>query len=157
VLKVPHVPQTNPQGRNSCVPACASMVLSYQGVTHGEQELNDWLATEPAGTGVWNLLLLEERVAGCQVDLDSASFATLQESLTAGVPPIAFVATRHLSSWDRDTIHAVVVVEMSDHEVHVHDPAFSDAPRALSRREFALAWSELDFLTAVITVARGPD
>jgi ABC-type bacteriocin/lantibiotic exporter with double-glycine peptidase domain len=133
------------------------MVLGCQGLTLGEQELSDWLATQPAGTGVWNLLLLEQRVAGCRVELDSVSFATLQESLTAGVPPIAFVATRHLSSWDRDTIHAVVVVDISDDEVHIHDPAFSDAPRALPRREFALAWSELDFLTAVITVARGPD
>jgi ABC-type bacteriocin/lantibiotic exporter with double-glycine peptidase domain len=133
------------------------MVLGYQGVTLSEQELSDWLATELAGTGVWSVLLLEQRVAGCRVELDSASFATLQESLAADVPPIAFVATRHLSSGDRDTIHAVVVVDISDDEVHIHDPAFSDAPRALSRREFALAWSELDFLAAVITVARGPD
>jgi hypothetical protein len=52
VLKVRHIPQTNPQGRNSCVPACVSMVLGYQGVTLSEQELGNWLATEPAGTGV---------------------------------------------------------------------------------------------------------
>lgn len=128
------------------------MVLEYQGVTLNEQVLSDWLGTQPAGTEVWNLLLLEQRIAGCRVQLDSVSFAELQASLAADVPPIAFVNTRHLSSWDRDTIHAVVVVEIADDEVFVHDPAFPDAPLLISRREFALAWGELDFLAAIVRV-----
>ena len=33
MLNVPHTRQTNPQERNSCVPACLSMALAYQGVT----------------------------------------------------------------------------------------------------------------------------
>jgi len=123
MLKVRHIPQTNPEGRNSCVPACLSMVLSFQGVTLSEHLLSDWLDTQPAGTAIWNVLLLEHRVAGCRVRLDSASFAELQASLAAGVPPIAFVATRHLSYWDRDTIHAVVVVDSTDEAVCVNDPA----------------------------------
>jgi ABC-type bacteriocin/lantibiotic exporter with double-glycine peptidase domain len=93
----------------------------------------------------------------CRVQLDSASFAQSGESLAAGAPPIAFVATCHLSSWDRDTIHAVVVVDITDNEVHVNDPAFPNGPTVLSRREFTLAWSELDFLSAVVTVGRQPD
>lgn len=115
------------------------MVLGYQGVTLSEQELSDWLGTQAAGTEVWNVLLLEQRIAGCRVQLDSASFVRLEESLAGNVPPIVFVATRHLSSWGRDTIHALVVVDITDDEVQVNDPAFPDAPRVLSRREFALA------------------
>src|SRR5437773_42495 len=45
MLRVRHVPQSNPQGRNSCVPACASMVLQHQGVSLDEQELCDLLET----------------------------------------------------------------------------------------------------------------
>jgi hypothetical protein len=73
------------------------MVLEYQGVALSEQLLSDWLGTQPAGTELWNILLLEQRIAGCHVHLDSCSHADLQASLAAGVPPIAFVSTRHLS------------------------------------------------------------
>lgn len=154
MLTIPHVPQTNPDGRNSCVPACLSMVLAYQNIPFGEQELCDLLNTQLAGTEVWNVLLLEEHVANCHVGIDSVSFDKLQESLTAGIPPIAIVVTRHLSYWQRDTIHAVVVVGTTDDEVHINDPAFPGAPRAVLRPEFLTAWSELDFLAVMVTVKR---
>ena len=73
MLNVSHVIQTNPQGRNSCVPASLSMVLAYQGVTLSEQELCDLLDTQLAGTEVWNVLLLEKHVANCHVELDGGS------------------------------------------------------------------------------------
>jgi ABC-type bacteriocin/lantibiotic exporter with double-glycine peptidase domain len=130
------------------------MALAHQGIEMGEQELCDLLETHLAGTEVWNLLLLEKRVAGCQVHLDSLSYDRLEESLAADVPPIAFVDTRHLTYWHHDTIHAVLVVGVTDDEVHVNDPVFADAPRVVSRREFSLAWSELDHLAAILTVNR---
>ncbi len=74
MLNVPHILQTNPQGCNSCVPACLSMVLSYQGVAVSEQELCDWLDVQLVGTEVWNVLLLEQHIDNCRVSLDSASF-----------------------------------------------------------------------------------
>lgn len=152
MLRVAHVPQTNPQGRNSCVPACLSMVLAYQGVTLSELELCNLLDTQLAGTEVWNVLLLENHIANCQVYLGSVSFDELRASLAVNVPPIVFGVTRHLSYWHRDTIHAVVVVGITDDAVIVNDPAFSDAPRSVSRTEFLAAWSELDFLTVIVTV-----
>ena len=154
MLTVPHVPQTNPHGRNSCVPACLSMVLAHQGVTFGEQELCDVLGTQLTGTEVWSVVLLEQRITNCYVVLDSASFDKLQASLDAAIPPIVFVATRRLSYWQRDTIHAVVVVALTDTEVFVNDPAFPNAPCAVPRTEFLDAWSELDFLTVIMTVER---
>lgn len=128
------------------------MVLAHQGVTLGEQELCDLLDMQLAGTKVWNVLLLEQHIADCHVELDSVSFDRLQEMLAAGVPPIAFVVTRHLSYWQRDTIHAIVVVGVTDDEIYVNDPTFPDAPHSVPRTEFAAAWSELDFLTAVVKV-----
>ncbi len=150
MLRVPHVPQTNPQGRNSCLPACVSMVLAQHGLAIGEAELCDLLGTERAGTEVWNVLLLEQHIAGCQVRVESGSFAELQSALDVEAPVIALVATRHLHYWGRETIHAVVVVGLADDAVHVHDPAFPDTPRAVPHVEFRAAWSELDFLTVQI-------
>ncbi len=121
------------------MPACVSMAPEYQGVTLDEQELCDLLDTQEAGAPIWNLLLLDQRLTGCHVDLDSLSFERMQEWLAADVPPITFVATRHLSYWQHETIHAVVVVGIGDDEIHVNDPAFADAPRVVTHREFALA------------------
>lgn len=154
MLNIPHALQTNLQGRNSCVPAGLSMVLAYQGVTFGEQDLCDLLDTQLTGTEVWNVLLLEQHILNCHVELDSISFDRLQESLAANIPPIAFVVTRHLGYWQRDTFHAIVVVAITEDAVYVNDPAFPDAPRAVPLAEFAAAWSELDFLAVMVIVKR---
>lgn len=128
------------------------MVLAYQGVTFREQELCDFLDTQLIGTEAWNVLLLEQHIANCQVEIDSMSFDRLQESLSDNIPPIAFVATRLLSYWQHETIHAVVVVGISEDSVYVNDPALPDAPCAVPRAEFLAAWSELDFLTVIVVV-----
>jgi ABC-type bacteriocin/lantibiotic exporter with double-glycine peptidase domain len=152
VLHVPLVPQTNPGGRNSCVPACVSMVLAFQGVAVSEETLCDALGTQSTGTEVWNVLSLDQHVAGCQVELGSMSVERLQESLVAGIPPIAFVVTGRLHYWQRATLHAVVVVEVTVEELLFVDPAFAEKVRAVPLAEFVAAWSELDFLAAVVTV-----
>jgi ABC-type bacteriocin/lantibiotic exporter with double-glycine peptidase domain len=149
-----HVPQTNPEGRNSCVPACLVMVLACQGVSVPESELCDLLDTQAAGTEVWNTLLLEQHIPGSVVRLESASIERLNEALLDGVPPIAFVATRHLPGWERETIHALVVVGVENDSVLVHDPALPSGPRPVPVAAFVAAWSELDFLTAFVTVRR---
>jgi len=128
------------------------MVLAYQGITLSEQELCELLDTQLAGTEVWNVLLLEVHVVNCRVGLDRASLNQLQELLTAGIPPIAIVVTRHLNYWKHDTIHAVVVVGITDEKVYVNDPAFPDAPHPVPRTAFLAAWSEFDFLAIVVTV-----
>jgi ABC-type bacteriocin/lantibiotic exporter with double-glycine peptidase domain len=152
VLSVPLIPQTNPGGRNSCVPACVRMVLAFQGVEASEETLCDWLDTQMAGTPVWNILLLDQHVTGCHAELGSLSAERLQELLAEGIPPIAFVATGPLPYWERETLHAVVVVAVEPEEISVNDPAFADKPRVVPRAELLAAWSELDFLVAVVTV-----
>jgi ABC-type bacteriocin/lantibiotic exporter with double-glycine peptidase domain len=157
VLQVPLVPQTNPGGRNSCVPACVSMVLAFQGVAMSEETLCDALRTQSTGTEVWNVLSLDQYVAGCQVELESMSLERLEEALAAGIPPIAFVVTGRLHYWERETLHAVVVVEVADEELLIVDPAFAEKARAVPLAEFVAAWSELDFLAAVVTLRPGGD
>jgi hypothetical protein len=63
------------------------MVLASQGVTLGEEELCDLLETQPAGTAVLNVLLLNQRVAKCHAEVASASFDDLVRWLREGIPP----------------------------------------------------------------------
>jgi ABC-type bacteriocin/lantibiotic exporter with double-glycine peptidase domain len=130
------------------------MVLAFQGVEASEATLCDWLGTQPVGTEVWNILSLDRQVAGCHVELGSMSIERLQEALDAGVPPIAFVATSRLHHWDHDTLHAVVVIGLTAEEVSINDPSFADGVRAIPPAEFLAAWSDVDFLTAIITVGQ---
>jgi len=91
VLQITHLPQTNPQGYNSCVPAAVRMVLAFQGVALGEEELCRLLDTQQIGTPVLNVLLLSQRVSKCHVEVTSTSFDDLARWLQEGVPPIVFV------------------------------------------------------------------
>jgi hypothetical protein len=52
----------------------------------------------------------------------------------------------------RETIHALVVVGVTESTVQVHDPELPDGPRPIPVPEFVAAWSELDFLTATVSV-----
>lgn len=153
MLQIPHLPQTNPQGRNSCVPAAVRMVLAFQGVTLGEEELCDLLETQPAGTAVLNVLLLNQRVAKCHAEVASASFDDLVRWLREGIPPIVFVSTTPLRYWQTECLHALIIVEAEEQTVLVHDPAFPTAPIAIPRDEFLAAWGELAQLTALVKIS----
>lgn len=58
------------------------------------------------------------------------------------------------SYWTVASFHAVVVIGLDDERVYVNDPYFTDAPKAISRDEFILAWSEQDYWYGVIRLAR---
>ena len=152
MLDIPHVLQTNPGGRNSCVPACLSMALAHQGLMLNEKELCDLLDTQPAGTEVFNIELLKNHLE-CQISIEESSLERLEEQLAAGIPPIVFVSTGPLHYWQHETIHAIVVTGIEE-VIHIHDPILPQAPQAISRSVFLTAWSELGFLSAFVRVAR---
>ncbi|MBI4600451.1 MAG: hypothetical protein HY721_00685 [Planctomycetes bacterium] len=130
------------------------MVLAHQGVRVAEKDLCDLLATGPAGTPVLNLSAIEQHVPGCRIEVGPSSFDRLSGLVTTGAAPIVFVATRHLSHWRQETIHAMVVVAVSDEAVLVNDPALARGSTSVPASEFLPAWAELDFLTAVIKVEK---
>lgn len=78
--------------------------------------------------------------------------ADLQESLQQGVPPIVFVLADFLPWTDFTGFHALVLVDMIDTHVLLHDPALDDGPTQLSIDGFLLAWEEFDRKTAVISL-----
>jgi len=73
----------------------------------------------------------------------------LIEALAAGIPPIALVHTSALPHWKQATAHAVVVAEFGE-QVVVNDPAFPTMPQVVPREAFMLAWSEFDYLYAIV-------
>jgi ABC-type bacteriocin/lantibiotic exporter with double-glycine peptidase domain len=154
VLQVPHLPQTNPQGRNSCVPAAVRMVLAFQGVAREEEELCSLLETQQAGTPVLNVLVLSQRITKCHVEVTSTSFDDLIRWLQESIPPIVFVSTASLHHWQTKCLHALVVVGAEAQNVLVHDPAFAAAPITIPHDEFLAAWGELAQLTAFLKVSR---
>jgi ABC-type bacteriocin/lantibiotic exporter with double-glycine peptidase domain len=153
VLQISHTPQTNPQGRNSCVPAAVRMVLAFQGSVFGEEELCELFETQQAGTEVLNVLLLNQRLPGCHAEVISASLDDLMRWLQQDIPPIVFVTTGPLRYWHTECLHALVVVGIEEQAVLVHDPAFAHAPLTIPHGEFLAAWGELAQLTALIRVS----
>jgi hypothetical protein len=129
------------------------MVLAFQGVALGEEELCGLLETQPVGTPVFNVLLLSQHIARCHAEVTSASFDDLAQWLQEGIPPLVFVSTASLHYWQTECLHALVVVEVGEQIVLVHDPAFPTAPIAIPRDEFLAAWGELAQLTALVRVS----
>jgi hypothetical protein len=67
-----------------------------------------------------------------------------------GTPVGILVATEELPYWSMDTSHAVVIVGYSDVGFYLHDPAFADAPKVVSRGDLQLAWYGLDSMLFVV-------
>jgi len=128
------------------------MVLAFQGAAYGEEELCDLLETQQAGTAVLNVLLLSQPPVGCRAEVTSASLGDLGRRVQEGIPPIVFVATAALSYWQTDCLHALVVVDIEEQAILIHDPAFENAPLTIPLDEFLAAWGELAQLTALIRV-----
>ena len=78
----------------------------------------------------------------------------LTQALADGVPPIALLRTTHLPYWERETAHAVVVIAIDADQVVLNDPAFPTAPQTVPRDAFMLAWSDFDYLYALIRPLR---
>jgi len=127
------------------------MVLTSFGQRVERNWLKQVLETTPLGTPGFKLLNLRAR--GYEVIYAAAmNERPLAEALSNNVPPIALVYTTGLPYWTRETAHAVVVVEFGE-QVVLHDPAFPEQPQIVSREAFMLAWSDFDYLYAVIRPA----
>ena len=148
-LNVPLLAQNN---HADCLPTCIAMVLTFFGQSVSRDWLKQVLETTPIGTPGFKVLNLREH--GYDVVYGAAvNERPLAEALADRVPPIALVYTSGLPYWQRETAHAVVVVEFGE-QVALNDPAFPAQPQRVSRDAFMLAWSEFDYLYAVIRPAR---
>lgn len=144
-LNAPLLAQRN---HADCLPICVEMVLAY----YGKQVDSDWLrqVLEATPIGTPGFKVLNPAAHNFHVTYAPATDErVLLQSLADGTPPIALVQTNNLSYWTIETAHAVVVTGMDDESVFINDPAFP-VRQIVARNEFMLAWSDFDYLYAVI-------
>ena len=87
---------------------------------------------------------------GFVVNLGSSSLAELKAAINADKPVIAFLHTDALSYWTVGSAHALVVIGYDDASLYVNDPYFDDAPIKVPLDEFMAAWTQTDYLLAVV-------
>lgn len=147
-LSVPYFPQSRP---GDCLVACAQMVLAYRGSAYDQAHLARQLGIEShLGAPARNI----HRLASSKhhVIVDKGDADKLRQWLNNDTPIIAFVQASELPHWRGEYFqHAVVVVEIDQQFIWMLDPDAGDEPIAAGIDYFMLAWSELDYLYAVIT------
>lgn len=125
------------------------MVLAHLGHTIDYPQLLRLLKIKPYGAPAGNIRLLEN--LGVTVVYSKTDLAGLEAMLQAGHPVIVFVRTGELSYWTYNTDHALLVVGCDEGLLYVNDPNRSEAPIAVPRGDFELAWLERDYYYALIT------
>lgn len=144
-LPVPHHKQRQAA---DCLAACATMVLAYHHRAVTYARLLSLLGISPIGAPRRNILHLT--ALGLDVDYYEATLPLLAQELHRGYPVIAFVDTAELPYWHIASNHAIVVVGLTQDEVHANDPAFDTAPYTIPHGDFELAWLNCDNACAVI-------
>ena len=147
LLPVSHQKQRQP---SDCLAACSAMVLDYLLIPYQYERLLRLLNTRSFGTQFSNLRHLA--ALGVSVELLHGDLGHLVAHLETGLPPIVFVNTAHLSHWQQETGHAVVVLGVDDRFVFIHDPAIDQPAIAVPIPEFEAAWIEQDQQYALLTL-----
>ncbi|MBX3058239.1 MAG: C39 family peptidase [Anaerolineae bacterium] len=146
LLTVPHQKQQN---EGDCLAACAAMVLDYLNRSIDYPQLLQLLKIKPFGAPASHVRFLEQ--LNLSVTYRVTDMGGIENLLAQGQPIIVFVRTGELPYWDYSTDHAIVVVGIDDATIYVNDPYFTQAPIAVSRGDFELAWLERDYYYALIT------
>lgn len=147
-LLVPYYRQLKP---GFCLAACAQMVLAYLGSILEQAELVRQLDVQAyLGAPARNIRRL---ASGDRfVTIESGDLAKLKQWLDNAIPVIAFIQAGELPHWRGEHFqHAVVVIEISQESVWILDPDAGDEAIGSPVDDFMLAWSELDYLYAVIS------
>ncbi|MCP4426532.1 MAG: hypothetical protein GY803_18725, partial [Chloroflexi bacterium] len=135
LLTVPHQKQ---QSDGDCLAACAAMALVYLNHPVDYPDLLQLLKIKPFGAPASNIRLLEQLNLSATYRI--TDMAGLESMLAQGQPVIVFVRTGELTYWDYGTDHALVVVGYDAASIYVNDPNFVEAPIAVPRGDFELAW-----------------
>ena len=147
LLNVPHHPQ---ESDGYCLPACVQMVLDYLGLPYAQEQLaRELYVRPPLGAPASNVLRLRSDVL--DVTFTSGNLSDLRTRVAQGSPPIVFVQAGELPHWqNRISQHAIVVVGLDEQTVQILDPAADPSPIPVPIGDFLLAWSELDYIYAVL-------
>ena len=129
------------------------MALAYAGDRRLERELVDLLGIDPSYGAPASRLLRLERL-GYRVLYDSLSLSLLRSALERNIPPIVLLKTGFLGYWSENVSHACLFAGLTETGVFLHDPWLLTGPVEVTRTEFLAAWTEMDYLAAIISPAR---
>jgi ABC-type bacteriocin/lantibiotic exporter with double-glycine peptidase domain len=129
------------------------MALAYAGDVRKEQDLIDLLGIDPSYGAPASRLLRLERL-GFRVLYDSVSFSLLLGALERNIPPIVLLKTGFLGYWSENVSHACVLAGLTETQVFLHDPWLPSGPVKITQTEFIAAWTEMDYLAAIIAPMR---
>ncbi|MBE2233642.1 MAG: C39 family peptidase [Anaerolinea sp.] len=150
LLPVTHLRQSS---EATCLAVCARMVLAYAGDLRSEQELVSLLGIDPSYGAPASRILRLERL-GYRVVYDSVSLSLLRSALERNIPPIVLLKTGFLGYWSENVSHACLLTGIAETHVFLHDPWLPSGPVTVTRTEFIAAWTEMDYLAAMITPLR---
>lgn len=147
-----NVPLRRMQREADCLAACAAMVLDRVGHPVAYPELLRLPGVSEFGAPAGRLARLTSR--GVAVEYGEGTWELLGTIIDDGQPVIVFVRTGELPYWQGvDTFHSVVIVGYDQMHVLVNDPYFGNAPQMVTRADFLLAWLEMSYRYAAISVA----
>ena len=131
----------------SCGPACLRMVLASSGIEVSEEELRDLSLCY--SVGVDDFMLVEAaRKKGFRKTLKgNLTLDELKDELKHGLYPIVYIKRRSASGFLQHK-HSIVVVEISEDEVHALDPDLGEIKMPLS--EFAEIWQRTRGFTILV-------
>lgn len=144
-MLVPHYKQSK---EGWCLPACARMVLAALGDARSEKALAALFGSQSFGTPASHITYLEK--LGYQVIYGTFSLEDLHTYCQQGFFPIAFISADLVSWLPFRGAHAVVILEISQDEMVLHDPALESGALRVAINEFWLGWIELDQKAAIV-------
>jgi len=126
------------------------MLLDHLGLPYAQEQLARELDVRPPlGAPASNVLRLRSDFLG--VTFTSGNRGDLRTQPAQGNPPIVFVQAGELPHWQGCVSqHAIVVVGLDEQTVQILDPAADPSPIPVPIGDFLLAWSELDYIYAVL-------
>lgn len=146
LLPVPHLQQSND---GDCLPTCAYMVLAYLGKRTRLWRLRWLMRVKSFGTPFFHIRNLQQ--LGITVELKTqGSLPLLHQNLLQNHPCIVSIQTENLPYWNRNALHAVVVVGIDHEAIYLNDPELPEAPVAVSHGDFELAWLAQDERFAIL-------
>jgi ABC-type bacteriocin/lantibiotic exporter with double-glycine peptidase domain len=132
------------------------MVLHHGGMVVEQAKLAHQLGVEPdVGIPASRISRLASR--RIKVTYKIGEWATVQTWLSQNVPVIAMIQAGELPHWQGEAFtHAVVVIGYDATLIWLLDPAAQPEPMVVSIDEFMLAWGEIDYRYAVVSVSAKP-
>ncbi len=134
----------------SCLPACVRMVLAFYGSHHTERKLRQLFKTRHGGTSPANVLL-HLPTLGFTANFPEASLSYLKAQIQTERPCIVHVWTPPLPHWNTEAIHALVISDITQEQIHAHDPILESGPTTITLSAFLHAWAATANLTLIIT------